>query len=240
MFGLFFLVAVPLLVIFYIILVYRVSSKKSVWLKLGILGIGYGIPALYPFMYKFSALYNEYERLCSSSCGVKIYKTIKTDYFQPSCCFGDGYEALQKMPYVGFIYEGNVFVRGKYFDSNKCHDACRAHFSEKCKEMQCLSTLNDTSGIDLVIYKKEYAGHESSNLINSLLTTKIERLVSEKHGVIAESYNYTFYPYGDGWAKILGASSGNPPSIKCKKDVNFNYYEITPPIRSTLEERHQD
>ena len=34
--------------------------------------------------------------------------------------------------------------------------------------------------------------------------------------VIAFGRDYTYYPYGDGWARILGGASGSAPSMRCK------------------------
>jgi hypothetical protein len=35
-------------------------------------------------------------------------------------------------------------------------------------------------------------------------------------GVLAFGRDYTYYPYGNGWAKILGMASGSAPAMSCK------------------------
>ena len=35
-------------------------------------------------------------------------------------------------------------------------------------------------------------------------------------GVMSFGRDYTYYPYGNGWAKILGLASGSAPAMSCK------------------------
>lgn len=112
---------------------------------------------------------------------------------------------------------------------NQAIKACKDYFSKQCSELQCLNEIKHLVNNEFTVYETEYDGHESTNLLNSSLQTGIVRLVSKTHGILAETYNYTFYPYGNGWASILGASSGSAPSEKCEADARFNFYEITPP-----------
>ena len=45
--------------------------------------------------------------------------------------------------------------------------------------------------------------------------------------------SYTYYPYGDGWAKVLGAASGSAPSMSCSTpDKNWNLLDMYKPRAS--------
>lgn len=67
---------------------------------------------------------------------------------------------------------------------------------------------------------------------SSYATTELvkERLVRQRSAVLAPSgeelavaLNYIYYPYGTGWARVLGLASGEPPKLYCrtKKDVEM-------------------
>lgn len=119
MFGLFFLVVVPLLIIGYVVLTYRIASNTSIWCKAVIFLIAYGLPLSYPYLYKYSSSYKEFKSLCSDTERSKVYQSVKVDNFQTSF-FSDGYKTLLGKPYKGFVYKGDIYTRGIKFNSDEC------------------------------------------------------------------------------------------------------------------------
>jgi len=70
-------------------------------------------------------------------------------------------------------------------------------------------------------------------LVPTALKVDIYEVVDPELGVMGNSKNYTYYPYGNTWAKILGMSSGNAPSKHCQKRwVDYDIFKIYLPLSS--------
>ena len=228
MFGLFFLVLVPMVIFRYFWFVFKITSNAPILGKVAILLIFIGLPLSYPFLYKLSSTYREFNALCSSSERTKIFKSIPVNIFNASY-FNDGYNALLEKPYSAFFYKSKKYSPIENFKTEQCKKYCEYSFSTECAENKCLIESALSESDSYLDYKSHYESKDSPGSFNSLLRTSISQLVSNEHGVLAESYDYTFYLYGTGWATILGAASGSAPSIRCENFSHFNYYEITPP-----------
>jgi hypothetical protein len=70
-------------------------------------------------------------------------------------------------------------------------------------------------------------------LVPQSLQVDIYEVVDPELGVMGNSKNYTYYPYGNTWAKLLGMSSGNAPNRRCQKRwVDYDIFKIYIPLRS--------
>ena len=231
MFGILFII----LIFGYIWLILKIASKATTLIKLIVYLIAFALPVLYPFAYKHTGAYKEFEALCAASTRTQILKSIKTDIFQTSY-WESGYKALHEKSYSSFAYKRyddyrfNIYTPTDSYKTNECKVACEKYFSKACST-QCLTLSKYTNEAPFLEYKSYYDGKILPSNFISETHKSIERLGNDEIGVIAEKSDYRYYPYGNGFAKILGAASGSAPSINCKEYSQFNYYEITPPIK---------
>jgi hypothetical protein len=60
--------------------------------------------------------------------------------------------------------------------------------------------------------------------------SSLKRLGGEAGTEMAYTRSYTYYPFGSGWATILGAASGSAPSIQCSGPlVRWNVLDVFKP-----------
>ena len=230
MFGIFFLIVIPLCIFFYAKTIIYIAKKSSGPRKKLLFAIAFGFPITYPFLYLISPNYHEFKSLCSDN-EYQLFKSIETDVF-PAPYFIDGYKALIEKPYSSFTRYSTLYTPTKNWNSEQCLELCTISYKQtQCLENKCLVTKELTEDDQYIKYKSTHDSEDQRGIFNSLLRKSTETLVSEEHGVLAERYYYRFYPYGAGWAKILGAASGSAPSQGCESYSKFNYYEITPPAK---------
>jgi hypothetical protein len=226
MFGILFLIIVPIALIIYISIIRAIVKNSSSRVKLPVVLITLVIPITYPFLYLISSNYQKFEALCNEN-NYKLFKSIETNNF-PARYFGDGYKALIEKPYVSFIHNNKAYTPNENWKSEECFKPCSTIQIKQCLEMKCFN-VGSAEEIDYPKYRSTYLVKDHEGIFNSLLRESTEQLVSSEHGLLAEKYSYTFYLYGTGWATILGAASGSAPSRRCENYSRFNYLEITPP-----------
>ena len=226
MFGILFLIIIPLCIYFYISVIKGIVKELNGIKKLLLIVIAFGIPISYPFLHLISPNYQNFKSLCSNN-EYKLFKSIKTNTF-PAPYFGDGYRALIEKPYTAFIKSSRIYRPTNKWNSAQCNDSCST-FDKQCLKDGCLTVEQLTEDDQYIKYHSTYDTEDQRGIFNSLLRKSTERLESDEHGILAEKYSYLFYPYGTGWATILGAASGSAPSYRCESYSRFNYYEITPP-----------
>jgi hypothetical protein len=227
MFGILFLIIIPLCVIFYIKAIIVIARSCSSRTRKIIYFVTLGLPLAYPFVHLVSPSYHEFNALCDDSDRVNVFKTIPVESF-PAVIFDTGYKALREKHYSSFVYGSEIFTPTDKWESNQCIQSCDKGYRKLCFDNECLNRNYLSSESGLLQYRSTYDSSDHVSIFNSMLRTSIERLVSEEHGVLAERYRYTYYPYGVGWASILGAASGSAPSYDCKTRARFDYFIITP------------
>lgn len=72
-------------------------------------------------------------------------------------------------------------------------------------------------------YKYEYVQEEL--VINRLFAWR-KFLVHPELGVLAKVTDYRYYPYGNGWAKVFGLSSGTAPHRLCKDKLQLDLDKV--------------
>lgn len=227
MFGLLFLVVVPLLFFGYFRLVLKISSGVSVLPRILILLIAFGIPLAYPFLYKFSPDFGKFNKLCNSPSRIKYFEVIPVKLFHNNN-FREACNAATLHPYVAFVSNSKVYTPTQNFKTEQCKSCCERGLAKECGENNCVTESTVGPGDKYVELTAAYGTQpDVEGIFNTLLRTSFVQLSSKEYGVVAEEYNYTFYKYGTGWASILGAASGDAPSITCPRR-NIDYPRITP------------
>ena len=228
MFGILFLVIIPLCIVFYISIITPIVKKLNGIKKISLIVIAFGLPIAYPFLHLIAPNYQNFKSLCRNN-EYKLFKPIKTDVF-PAPYSSGGYKALIEKPYTAFIKNSRIYRLTNKSNSDQCNNSCST-FDTQCLKAGCLTVEQLAEDAQYIEYHRTYDTESQRGIFNSLLRKSTERLVSDEHGILAEKYNYHFYLYGTGWAKILGAASGSAPSYSCESYSKFNYYEITPPVK---------
>jgi hypothetical protein len=76
-------------------------------------------------------------------------------------------------------------------------------------------------------------GSEKASVLADL--HKLQRLAGSSEGdtEMAFTRSYTYYPFGNGWAKLLGAASGSAPSMHCGGHrIRWNLLDVYKPLGS--------
>jgi hypothetical protein len=254
MFGLLFLVVIPLMFFGYVYFVSKVFAKTHVLVRIGAVGLAAFLPIGYFFLWQYSDGYKQFQQLCASPDRVKVYKTVPVASAHSE--YGsEAVDLLRSGRYVSVVFQGTEFRRGPKFNEAACenklnlHDrkparACTTVTKDDVSEVvcgdeqnpdgstsnsECFTASKDLERVDYVAVKTRYGGEDKSGGFGSLLQMSLTQYQSEVHGVLAEVRSYTFYKYGTGWATILGAASGSAPSISCKERAKFDIQQITPP-----------
>lgn len=202
------------------------------------------VPCAYPFIYLLYPSYHEFQSLCNQRDRIEIFNTKLVDIFylgKNSEC-SRGYTVLSKYSYKGIecdiapaeadirVYnERGMFgyERGDNWSTPLCRDKClnMNNLMEKRKcSYSCLkrNRTNDfTESYSYNLEKKE--------IIENRLVLFETRVVDNELGLMAKTKNYFYYPYGNTWAKILGADSGIAPKEKCNTQARINAHEIFKP-----------
>lgn len=184
-----------------------------------------------PFWYYMSPSYYKFKNLCEKNDRVQIYQTAETDViYEGNGCFS-GFKTLHMYDYKGMICRDTFsYERSENWDSEECQVQCMSNNINYTKRDTCIKNCLSSLYIDnedLSFYSND-SKSTKIEIINNKLYSWVRTLTNEKLGVMAKSINYTYYPYGNSWAKILGASSGSAPNIKCKSRANINIYEVFP------------
>lgn len=226
MFGLLFLIGVPLSIYFYYKLVRLVARNTPWYLSLLIYVGATAIPFTAPAWYKYSTEYENFNKLCESPERVKYYKSAAVPVFYTEY-FDDGLAALSKYRYESFVHNDKAYVRSSVFSSDACL-SCRERSHLPCDSKVCVITVAPPDASNYVVWKFLHGGSEISSKTRQSLT----QVYSDQFGVLAEKSDYTFYQYGKGWAVILGGASGSAPSLSCKTNTQFDFQFITPSSRN--------
>ena len=178
--------------------------------------------------------------LCKAADRKVIHNTKSIDYLflgEYSMCF-NGFKYLNSYKGIecGYIPKengepGNIrgiyrYVKGENWESSTCGDNCLSKpwrsQEEECK-MACMQSVKIdqfTNPYDYEIKKKA--------IVKNRLYLRENKIIADGE-ILAEFKNYTYYPYGNRWAKLLGASSGSAPTLSCENRVWINSTEVFRP-----------
>ena len=231
MFAIGFLLAfsVVLFAVHLLIKIFPNKVRPLVWRVVFVLAISL------PFWHHLSPSYREFNTLCARSDRYVLMKTVEVDYaFSTSTSFG-AYRRNEGRGFRGFdIKQGKSgylrYTQNENWPSTSCQQDC-ADPSIFIWEKRCETSCLTKSAVAAPEF--EYSVKYSST------TTHEGRLLQHKSTVVgatgeelAIALNYTYYPYGTGWATVLGGASGSAPTLSCKTKTNFDGQEFIRP-RST-------
>lgn len=196
--------------------------------KVGFVFVVLGVLTGYPFAYKLSSSYSKFLELCDSPTRYQVLRTRTVDYIfldrntGSDCKAGPKY--IESLPFAGFdCIAPNTRTTTAVFRYTKKKD-----WKKGCG-LECFES--NVQGVPEAKYERGhrqgyiegitttvtydqtgFRGHESTG--NKLRF--IDTLLLDTGTEMAFTRNYIYYPYGSGWATILGAASGSAPSFYCK------------------------
>lgn len=232
-----------ILFIFTVIL-YRVSKLFVSWQgKLFFVILVFGSLGAYPYAYKLSPSYSKFLELCDNSNRYQVLNTKLVNYIYldrnlGADCMG-GPSFIKNTSFIGFDCEGpntrTTTATFRYTKKPNWNPSCGI----ECFDSNILNVPEAkykvgyrqgyiTGNITTVTYDPSGAhGQESSG--DKLRFS--DSLLLDNGTEMAFTRNYIYYPYGDGWAKILGAASGSAPSKYCKvQSVNWDIRDVYKPL----------
>ena len=227
MWGLGFLLLIGIFVVLITLLLHQIPAKaRPILTFLSVL-----IPVSFPFWYHIYPSYGEFQSLCQSDDRIRVIKIVPVDVVhEDSGCY-NGIEALKKHNYKGFTCQHGAYQRGASWNTEQCQNDCPPQRdSIYSVQQKCIKHCLD----EYYNYPKEFVhfthdyNYKRTELIKGRLIQNERSLVTDKFGVMATSINYRYYQYGNGFAKILGLSSGTAPSIECPTKVKINVRSIFP------------
>lgn len=236
--GFVFLCVIYVLGIRFISKIFPIKSRKY-FIAAAIL-----IPITYPKWYLIYPSYQEFQRLCDAPGRYEILKTQETDYvYSDSGCYL-GFKIAKDKDFKGYECEHWVsvgqesyprqkklyrFSRGELWNSPVCQNECVKKDSHASWEETCQAKCFNGTEISAPTFKYESSYSDVAIIPDKLMETRRAK-VSEKREAMAVLKDYTYYPYGTGWATILGGASGSPPSMQCQKKYDLYRYDFLKPV----------
>jgi hypothetical protein len=209
------LLAAALLLVTLFTLAFPKRARLFVW------ALVIGCAVAYPSIYKLSPSYERFQALCERPDRFVVHKVIPVRSVYYDASVSHAYRFSQKYHFESAdIKEGRLgYFRIKVNDEWQqptCQSAC-ADPSILGWEKNCLPSCITKTPIDAPEFEPKFNSTQTYLLAEKLTESRIE--VSAPDGSkLATSSAYTYYPYGTGWASLLGAGSGTPPSKECEHD----------------------
>lgn len=189
--------------------------------------------AAYPFAYKISPGYHSFLQLCEQPDRLQIMRRKPVDFifidwgYATDCSKGPA--LVDGRPYLGFDC-----LRAQQGGPKLYRYTKRTNWQRGC-DLSCFeeSPLDEAEASYKSEYRHGYIDGENpvvtyyrGVVTNARDGTKLSfnDQVLWSSGEMAYTRDYTYYPYGTGWAKILGMASGSPPSLSC----NERFIQIDP------------
>lgn len=183
-----------------------------------------------PFWHYLYPSYAEFRELCSSPGRYVVRRTVEVDFINADGCWS-AFQKAQSRAFKGFECPWHVesppvtgpgvkpyarFVRGENWDTPTCQDRCTRATYYTGWERECLSVCFKATHLPEPSFK--YAANLGSReLVKDRLSESSVQFVDSNREELASLKNYTYYPYGNGFAKILGLASGSAPTTSCEK-----------------------
>ena len=201
-----------------------------------------GTVSIYPWAYKFSASHAQFLALCEQPERYQVLQTRQVDVVYLDRDLGQDCQAgpglLSRLPYAGFDCAGRdaqnkpaTLRHLKKADwAVGCGIGCFDATVVPSPEVSVTRGHRQgylTGAIPIVTYDRGRLGaFEPSDAKLKFADT----LILDSGTVMAYTRSYTYYPYGNGWAKLLGAASGSAPSQRCKTDhLQWNVLDVYKP-----------
>jgi hypothetical protein len=224
-------------------LLYKVTNLFRGWKsKTAFVLLVLGTVITYPSAYKLSPSYAQFLELCDSSIRYHVLKTKPVEYIfldrdsVSDCQAGPTY--IEGLSFAGFdcvapVTETTTAIF-RFTKKQEWHVGCGI----ECFNSRVIEVAEarykyghrqgyiDGSTITVTFDESGYRGPESSG--DKLRFS--DTLLIDAGVEMAFKRSYMYYPYGSGWATILGAASGSAPSRTCKAPfVPWNLRDIYKP-----------
>ncbi len=224
MFGLLFIFIIPVFLLLLII-----SSKilpKGLARPIYIVAV-LGLVVAYPFTYKLSSSFSDFNDLCERTDRYQVLKSKPVSFiliewgYATDCTKGPSF--IDGYSYAGFDCRFRSSSDKDLYRYKKLptwHSGCGLECFERSKvekpESQFI-TENRYGYMDGKQAVLTYGyGITGFNLARTGQKLVFEDSLIVDGDIMAFGRDYTYYPYGDGWATILGGASGSAPSMRCK------------------------
>jgi hypothetical protein len=186
-----------------------------------------GILAVYPFAHLFTPTYGAFKELCNQTDRFQILKSRDVSYIYSETDIGTdcsrGPAFIAKYGYAGFdckskngviVYRYTKMVNWQESCGLECFQSTRYEIPEANYRPEYRYGFIEGKN-PKVAYGYGVKVSDASRQNAKLVFT--DRLVVQNEEVMAYSRDYTYYPYGNGWAQILGLASGTAPSQSCSR-----------------------
>jgi hypothetical protein len=193
MIGLLYLVVIFIFYKFVKSISHAFTSKSS---RVLFVIVSFGIPIGYLNLYPLYPSYSEFIDLCNSPNRAIVYQSKVSDILYLESLRGKDIESYFKE----YSYP-NIAVRNSHKEFTQ--------YSKNNNEIEKEILKIDSIPYEIVL--------ENTWLINGTLRRWQTKYIDHELGLMAESNNYIYYPYGKSWAIYLGGSSGSAPSKDCSE-----------------------
>jgi hypothetical protein len=216
------------------------SRFRSMKLNVSFLAIVVGGLAFYPYAYRFSTSYASFQALCELPDRYQVIRTKPVDFVfltrdEGSDCKA-GPTVISRLPYAGFDCIGPTSAKTTGIFRFTKHQDWREGCGLDCFD----STTIDRSEVNYrTAYRQGYVSgaKRTINYGNGLVNTPddeklrfFDTVMLDADNEMAFTRSYTYYPYGNGWAKLLGAASGSAPSMSCRNNsMRWNVLDVYKP-----------
>lgn len=214
-------------------------ASYGLYLKLAAVGI----PLSFPFWHFLYPSYHEFLQLCSRDDRYVVAKTETVDFvYSDSGCY-HGFKTIEGTSFLGYECEhwrGQTpdsyprtkrlyrFTRAENFDSASCENACKSPSLSEW-EKHCQNGCFIGTEIHEPSFKYE-STYTSTGIVGDKLIRIRQAKVAPNGEDMAILLDYVYYPFGNGWATILGLSSGSAPTQSCEKKFDIYRYDFLKPI----------
>lgn len=239
MWALGFLVVVLVYFLFVGVVSRLLPGNYGLYLKMAAVGF----PLSFPFWHFLYPSYHEFRQLCSREDRYFVAKIEKVDFlYSDSGCY-HGFKVIKGTSFSGYECE---HWRGETPDSYpRTKHLYRFTPAENINSVSCKKACDSPSLSEWETYCQSvcFIGTEIQrpSFMYGTTSTSIaiveDRLIKNRHAKVAPNgedmavvLDYVYYPFGNGWAKILGLSSGSAPTQSCEKKFDLYTYDFLRPI----------
>jgi hypothetical protein len=210
-------------------LIQRLPSQARPWAWVFVVGTVLSVPFwhhLYPSHRQFLALCEQPDRQ------VVLQSVSVENLFVDGNSF-TGHVLSQRLGFQSFeIQRGNQgylrFVQGDNWATPACRRDC-ANPGLFEWERLCEANCFTKTAIAAPTWEYRYTS-EVTSLVKDRLVRRTDTALSPSGEAMATALNYVYYPYGDGWARALGLSSGSAPTLTCATKTGVWGLEFIKPV----------
>jgi hypothetical protein len=186
-----------------------------------------GALVAYPYAYKLTPAFSDFNELCERADRYQVPRSKPVSFiliewgYATDCTKGPGF--VDGYSYAGFdcqFRSNDDKGLYRYTKMPTWHSGCGLECFERSPLEKPESTYSSEDRYGYVQGKNAIltGGYGIARGASSRDDQKLvfhDRLLVDE-GVMAYGRDYTYYPYGNGWAKILGLASGSAPAFSCK------------------------